>query len=87
VYTIHRLLSLGLLIDFQYKYLKQESSLDICIELDLKQYGKVQFSIDSDSNYGCVANKESLKVLKNFLDNFDTGLNDGNPKGKWPFNK
>ncbi|QIW88658.1 hypothetical protein P59_060 [Bacillus phage P59] len=82
MYTVHRLLSLGLLVDFTYEY-TPNSNPDkyIGIELDLKQHGKVNFKIDTESNYGSVADDLSLQVLKNFLKNFDTGLDDKGRRG------
>lgn len=78
MYTIHRLLSLGLLIDFTYEYVQNTTSdQNIYIEMDMKEYGRVRFRIDTESNYGCVADELSEKVLENFLNNYDTGLGGG----------
>lgn len=73
IYTIHRLLSLGLLIDLPFKYVKTEQSEYIGIELDLKESGKALFLVNPDSDYGSVANEGSMTVLTHFLDNFNTG--------------
>ena len=82
MYTIHRLLSLGLLIDFTYEY-RTNSTSDkfIGIELNLKEHGRVLFKIDTGSNYGSVADELSEKVLVNFLKNFDTGLDEKGQRG------
>jgi hypothetical protein len=82
MYTIHRLLSLGLLIDFTYEYETNDTSDKyICINLDLKEHGIVKFKIDTDSNYGSVADDLSKQVLDNFLKNFNTGLDDKGRRG------
>ena len=75
-YTIHRLLSLGLLIDFTFNYVRPiDPDQYVSIELDLKENGTVIFIIDVRTNYGRVANDESVSVLRKFLKDFDTGLN------------
>lgn len=82
MYTIHRLLSLGLLIDFTYHYvLNSTPDKYIGIELDLKEHGKILFQIDTESNYGSVADDLSTKVMENFMINFDTGLDDKGKRG------
>lgn len=72
VYSIHRLLSLGLLIDFTFRYVTPPSknNNDIFIELDLKEYGNVLFNLNTVSNYGGIANTKSMEVLNYFLDNY-----------------
>lgn len=73
MYTIHRLLSLGLLIDFPFEYIKtEEPDRLIGIELNLKEHGKVVFLIDIDTSYGCVANDGYITVLQLFLQHFET---------------
>lgn len=73
MYTIHRLLSLGLLIDFPYEYTKSpEPEKLIGVELNLKEHGKVVFLLDIETGYGIVANEENVAVLKNFLEKFGT---------------
>jgi hypothetical protein len=72
MYTIHRLLSLGLLIDFPFNYVKTEQPGWVGVELDLKDKGKVLFTIDPDSGYGNIANEGNI-TLEHFLQNFDTG--------------
>jgi hypothetical protein len=75
-YTFHRLLSLGLLIDFTFTYVRPlDPEQYVSIELNLKEYGMVIIVIDVRSNYGRVANDESVSVLERFLEDFDTGLN------------
>jgi hypothetical protein len=78
MYTIHRLLSLGLLIDFTYEYI-QADALDqnVYIEMDMKNYGKACFRIDPKSNYGEVADQRSREVFEDFLDNDSTDLGGG----------
>lgn len=73
-YTIHRLLNLGLLIDFTFTYVRPPEDQYVSIELSLKEHGVVLFVIDVKSNYGRVANDQSNAVLKQFLEDFDTGL-------------
>jgi hypothetical protein len=73
MYTIHRLLSLGLLIDFPFKYVKAKESDFIWIELDLKDSGKVLFAVNPDSDYGSIADEESKAILIHFLSTFDIG--------------
>lgn len=80
LYTIHRLLNLGLLIDFHFKYcLNKTADQYVFIELDLKEHGKVTFRIDTQSDYVNIADELGMNVLEKFYDNFDTGLDD---KGK-----
>ena len=86
MYTIHRLLSLGLLVDFPFQYVKTEQP-DKCIglELDLKEHGKVIFLVDLESNYGCVANETCKENLQQFSNDFDTCIEEPENKGskKW----
>jgi hypothetical protein len=78
MYIIHRLLSLGLLIDFTYEYVQNtDPDQNIYIEMDMNEHGKARFSIDTKSNYGCIADEFSEKVLEDFLNNYDTGLDGG----------
>ena len=88
VYTIHRLLSLGLLVDFTFQYLKSDNP-DKCvlIELDLKEHGKALFKIDIEANYGKVADKHSMQVLKDFLANYNTKLDTIGQRGTKLFDK
>ncbi|ALA13163.1 hypothetical protein TSARBOMBA_47 [Bacillus phage TsarBomba] len=72
-YTIHRLLSLGLLIDFTFHYVESDQKDWVRIELDLKQDGKVRFTINTESQYGQVEDEESKEVLAQFLEHFDVG--------------
>ncbi|AEW47013.1 hypothetical protein BCP78_0006 [Bacillus phage BCP78] len=72
-YTIHRLLSLGLLIDFTFHYIESDQKDWVRIELDLKQDGKVRFTINTESQYGQVEDEESKEVLVQFLEHFDVG--------------
>lgn len=75
-YTIHRLLSLGLLIDFTFSYIRPVDPAEyVSIALNLKEHGVVLFIIDVRTNYGRVANDEGKAVLRKFLKDFDTGLN------------
>lgn len=85
MYTIHRLLSLGLLIDFPFRYVKTEDQNYVSIELDLKEDGKTLFIVDPDSDYGSIANKESKENLQNFLQHFSTVCE--NKKGRKFFDK
>jgi hypothetical protein len=82
MFTIHRLLSLGLLIDFTYEYETNDTPDQyIFIKLDLKEHGTVQFKIDTESNYGSLSDDASKNVLENFLKNFNTGLDDKGRRG------
>lgn len=72
IYTIHRLLSLGLLIDFPFEYIQTGDCAVIGIKLDLKDSGYVIFHLDIESNYGCVADEGYLTVLQEFTKKFDT---------------
>jgi hypothetical protein len=74
IYTIHRLLSLGLLIDFPFKYLQSDEPNWVGIELDLKTYGKVRFVLNSADDSGQIADEASKQSMQNFLDNFKTGV-------------
>lgn len=83
MYTIHRLLSLGLLIDFPFKYLDPSEVGCIGIELDLKESGKAAFLIDPKSEYGRMANKQTEEVLTHFLQHFDTGCDTLKKRRSW----
>jgi hypothetical protein len=73
MYTIHRLLSLGLLIDYPFKYVNADyHNAKVTIELDLKEDGKALFVVDPDSDYGIVKDENSLENLQQFLQHFDT---------------
>jgi hypothetical protein len=75
LYTIHRLLSLGLLVDFTFQYVKVEDpETHIGIELSLDGFGEVLFIVDIESNYVGIASDNYKDVLQNFLDKFDTSL-------------
>jgi hypothetical protein len=72
VYVIHRLLSLGLLVDFTYQYIPNQANDNfVYIELDLQEFGKVRFQINTESNYGSVADELSMQILRRFLDDYD----------------
>ncbi|UXQ88917.1 hypothetical protein Thu_57 [Bacillus phage Thurquoise] len=73
MYSIHRLLSLGLLIDFTFKYIEAEQSDWVRIELDLRDYGKVVFAINTDSEYGQIEDEDGKEILVHFMENYDTG--------------
>lgn len=83
MYTIHRLLSLGLLIDFPFKYVNTDYPNSVTIEIDLKGE-KARFIVDPDSDYGVVADDGSKEILQNFLQHFDTCVK---PKKKGFFGK
>lgn len=88
VYTIHRLLSLGLLIDFTFMYQKTDDpNGGITIELDLKEHGKAYFKINAETNYSSLSDERSMQVLKDFLENYSTKLTDGSQKGTKLFDK
>lgn len=74
MYTIHRILSLGLLIDFPFHYRQTPELETVGIELDLGKFGAVLFIVDIESNYAKVADEGYKQVLQNFLDNFDVRL-------------
>lgn len=86
MYTIHRLLSLGLLIDLPFRYVKTEDPNAVAIELDLKEVGKARFIVDTDSNYGIIADGDSKQILVNFLQHFDTKCDTKSKRRKF-FNK
>lgn len=86
MYTIHRLLSLGLLIDLPFRYVKTEDPNAVAIELDLKEVGKARFIVDTDSNYGIIADGDSKQILVNFLQHFDTKCDIKSKRRKF-FNK
>lgn len=76
LYTIHRLLSLGLLIDFTFQYIKiKEPQECIGIELCLDNFGKVLFIVDVDSNYVRISG-DGKTILENFLNHFDTCISE-----------
>lgn len=72
MYTIHRLLSLGLLINFDFRYIDTSEEGIVEIELDLKEHGVVVFSVDLDSNYVKIAEDGYRRTLEQFLDTFET---------------
>lgn len=75
LYTIHRILSLGLLVDFTFQYVRvSEPDKYTGIELDLKEHGKVLFIVDIESNYVHIANENYKTILRDFLSTFDTHL-------------
>lgn len=82
MYTIHRLLSLGLLIDYPFKYVNADyQNAQVTIELDLKEDGKALFVVDPDSEYGVIKDDDSTVNLQNFLDHFDTTCEVNTKKG------
>ncbi|AFQ96312.1 hypothetical protein [Bacillus phage vB_BceM_Bc431v3] len=72
MYSIHRLLSLGLLMDFTFKYIEAEQSDWVRIELDLREHGKVVFAINTDSEYGQIEDEDGREVLVHFMENYVT---------------
>lgn len=46
LFTIHRVLSLGLLIDYTFQYKQLDEPSKIGIELELKGFGKVLFVVE-----------------------------------------
>jgi len=87
MYTIHRVLSLGLLIDFPFEYQKVDDPNQVGIELDLGEHGKVMFIVDIESNYAKVATEGYREVLQRFLENFDVCLDKNVKKKKKGFLK
>jgi hypothetical protein len=82
IYTIHRLLSLGLLVDFTHEYLKNTTDDEyVYIRLDLKEFGNVCFKIDTSINRGGVADERSMQVLRNFVGLYNISLEDTGQKG------
>ncbi|WNO29793.1 hypothetical protein [Bacillus phage SDFMU_Pbc] len=82
MYSIHRLLHLGVLVDFTYEYCKNTTDDKfIEVKLDLKEFGLAYFKIDTDSNYGSIADEESRKVLESFYVSYDTELGDAKRQG------
>lgn len=74
LYTIHRVLSLGLLIDFTFHYVQVDNSKErIGIELDLKNHGVALFIVDIETSYVKVS-EESVDILNSFLKSFGTCL-------------
>lgn len=72
LYTIHRILSLSLLIDYDFRYAQVDGTgkyLEIL--LDLKEHGKVSFTVDMSNSCVEISNDISRKVLEDFLTKFD----------------
>lgn len=79
LYTIHRILSLGLLIDFTFSYKKIDESGDyIGIELSLGEHGTMMFNVNIGSDYVKINDDGSKEVLKKFLENYDVELKQKN---------
>jgi len=74
LYIIHRLLSLGLLIDFSFRYRNVSEPNKIGIELDLKEYGQVMFIVDTDTSYAEFASYGCKDLLNNFIVGYNTQL-------------
>lgn len=75
IYYLHRLLSLGLLADFNYRYVKgDDTGVMVGIMLELGIYGEVLFIIDVDENYAEIANKISRDNVIKFIDAFSDRL-------------
>lgn len=74
LYTIHRILSLGLLIDFTFKYKILDNPEQIGIEFTLMGFGKVMFIVDIESGY-CSISRDDKNLLKEFVEKFDINLN------------
>lgn len=70
LFTIHRVLSLGLLIDYTFQYKQLDDPSQIGIELGLKGFGKVLFVVDIESSY-CQISKEDKQLLQEFVERFD----------------
>lgn len=74
-YTIHRALTMGLLIGFTFNYVSHsECQKDIHIDLNLEEYGIVTFYIDIESGYGNILNTENRETVIDFIENFSTEL-------------
>lgn len=72
MYTIHRLMSLGLLNDYRFSYEKVGNDRNkIAIKIDLKSSGVVTFLLDMETGYASIASKDSLNNINFYLHNFD----------------
>lgn len=64
IYTIHRLISLGLLNDFHFHYLECNRPDWIKLQIITPKDRIVKVSIDINSQYGKIEDEESMVVLK-----------------------
>lgn len=75
IYSLHRLLSLSLLADFNYRYVKGDDAGSLIgIMLDLGVYGEVLFVVDVNENSAKIANKISRDNVIKFIDAFSDRL-------------
>lgn len=80
IYTIQRILSLGLLVDFTYKYIKLSNPEgSVGLELDLNKYGSVVFILDLDSNYVTLRRQRDREILEKFLEGFEVEMKKTKP--------
>lgn len=72
MYSIGRLCTQGTMVGFDYGYYPIVDEPDVVGKyLDLKEYGRIDFSIDCVTGYGTVMDiKESETIIKNFLEQF-----------------
>lgn len=83
LYTVQRILSLGLLIDFRFNYIKLGNPEQVGIELRIPGYGPVIFVVDVDSSY-CTITEQDKDLLKKFIEKFDVEMK-ALPDGKHIF--
>lgn len=73
-YTIHRALSLGLLIGNEFRYISSPERNFVIIELDLQEDNSVKFFIDTESGYGNLMCEDDTAKVSEFISNFDVRL-------------
>lgn len=75
-YMISRMCTHATMIEFDYGYFVIPGDCKhVGKVLYLKDFGEIRFIIDCDTNYGTIVSEDSDKVIKNFLDNYQTTSN------------
>lgn len=83
MFTIHRILSLSLLVDFSFSYVPSDKLREeVCIQLDLGEWGCSHFVVDIDSNYARIRTEEDRGVLEAFIQTYDTRILERGKKRK-----
>lgn len=71
-YVIHRFTYNCLLVDFDFYYLPSVSSSEVRILVDLKEYGELEFVIDTDTSYASIATENYISIIEDIIESYST---------------
>ncbi|WEW53604.1 hypothetical protein SPJ221_55 [Staphylococcus phage vB_SauH_SPJ2] len=71
VYRIDRLLINGSIIYFDYYYIPSDNPNTVIKEIDLHEFGKLRFEINTKTSYGEIVTEDYMQIINNFFENYD----------------